>query len=106
MSKCPSVVKINGYRWKLLRDQKAWDELGDKDILGRTYSLTHTIVIRPRHTDAQEEASTVLHATWKHGIVQDVEDQEGVVAGLEGPLYTVIRDNPKLIAYLQDPDPL
>lgn len=113
MAKCPRVVKINGYRWDLHTDARSWAKWGTDTSLGRTFP-DFKMVVQPGVMHPQEEASTVLHellhATWKHSFPGDTVDtpkeQEEAVAGIEFALYSALRDNPRLVAYLQSPEPL
>lgn len=111
MAKCPGTIKINGFKWRILTSEAAWRRLGGDDCVGRTYNSQYTILAQPGVSDVQEEAGTVLHevlhAVWKHAFSSSGEaDQEGIVSAMELPLLSVIRDNPKLLAYLQRPEPL
>lgn len=113
MASCPSRVKINGFHWRLLTTQRAWDEHGTDDTIGRTFNLKRLMVVKPGVMEPQEEATTVLHEVihsafseggWGHG--DGKRRQEQAVLHLERTFYTVIRDNPKLLDYLRNPDPL
>lgn len=113
MARCPRVVRINGFKWKLYYDKKTWESLHRSDeCVGVTFEQ-YMMAVKPGVMDVQDEATTVLHeilhAVYKHAFGPDSDakrGQESVAGGLEGPLYTVLRDNPKLVAYLQQPDPL
>lgn len=112
MAKCPHVVRINGSRWTLHTTAKAWEQYGDVGNLGVTNALSRTIAVAPHCSGLEEEACTVLHevlhAVWWLAFTnpEKKRNQEDCVGGIEHTLYSVLRDNPKLLAYLQKPEAL
>lgn len=112
MAKCPTRIRVNGYNWSLHTDRKHWEDLGHDGASGITFSRSRTMTVQPGEMEPQLEASTVLHevlhAVWMESFVNTEKrrSHESTVSGIEMAVYTMIRDNPKLIDYLQHPEPL
>ena len=108
----PSFVKVGIYRWRIswnaadLERIASSVEVGPADALGACLAREQIIAIDPLPSSAlRTEQATLLHELL-HACVHSasidlpLEVEEMVIAGFSTPLLSVIRENPKIIAYL------
>lgn len=109
----PKQIKVTGIPYKLkehtkLTRGKVWpnstrdhdDELWGACDTGQ--QMIHLDNGQAIDTFKQTLLHEVIHAMLDHTTYAQNADQENICEALTAPLYQLIRDNPKLIEYLQE----
>ena len=99
----PASAKVGAYLYqlKLVPTDSLEDAVGEADTKAQTISIDEGLSIEARKATIVHE---LLHAIFDaYGIDNVVgELDEALVSMLELPLLQLIRDNPRLLAYLTD----
>jgi hypothetical protein len=104
MKNPPASVRIAGMLYKVAQRSAAWSEEKDVDALCHPQSQ----LIELNRTLAGERKAMillheVLHACWDAAdLSEDGDEEEQVVARISRALYVTLRDNPKLIEFIQN----
>jgi len=116
MSDIPSTVQIGSVAFRVTIDPDEWMRIEHKNQSKGNYGYTGfheaTMYINPESTPDTQRLTLwheVMHALceavmgspdWRHLGKEKSDREEAVVSAFESPIVCVLRDNPKLVAYL------
>jgi hypothetical protein len=99
--KRPTRIQVGPYLVRVV-----WDaDLLDSDAGGHFEGSKLRIIVNP-DTEADVQRSVLLHellhACVFCGAEESIKDEESAVSVLTTPLFQVLRDNPKVVAWLSE----
>jgi len=116
MSDIPSTIRVGSVTFRVTTNPDDWMRIEHKnqgnDAYGYAGYHEATIYINPESTPDTQRLTLwheVMHAMcevvmgspdWHHLGKEKSDREEAVVAAFESPIVCVLRDNPKLVAYL------
>lgn len=108
----PTTINVAGRPWTVewmgLDDFKRQPGLDDDNVCGATYGQDLRIIIgtwQAEHIQKENLLHEVLHAIMRGGcfdgeLSDDLDAEEWMFSGLDSPLLTTLRANPKMLAWL------
>lgn len=99
MRKLPKTVKIGGHTISITQ-KSGLENMGE-------YEREKGLITLEKDMDQSQKAATLLHEIL-HVILTEMhpklpaQTEEGVVTALEVGLFAFIKDNPKVVRYLED----